>query len=84
MDQFLSMVGIQAMKFAVRSGVALTSQYAMDQCSQLVKKVDDKKLEKELRSLQQLLDGKIKVRTHDGAVFACSNIGRPSLQLSIS
>ncbi|KOS17301.1 Ran-specific GTPase-activating protein 30 [Escovopsis weberi] len=61
MDEFLSLVGVQAMRYAIRSGIALTSSYAIGQCSRLLKSVDDKRLYSELRSLQTLLHGKIKV-----------------------
>ncbi|KAK5995046.1 Ran-specific GTPase-activating 30-like protein [Cladobotryum mycophilum] len=61
MDEFLTAVGVQAMRYAIRSGIALTSSYAIGQCSRLLKSVDDKGLYSELRSLQTLLDGKIKV-----------------------
>jgi hypothetical protein len=62
MDQFLSLIGIQAMKYAVRSGIVLTSKYALNQCSQLVTRIDDRKLEKELISVQKLLENKIRVQ----------------------
>ncbi|TFB06666.1 Ran-specific GTPase-activating protein 30 [Trichoderma ghanense] len=61
MDDFLAAVGVQAMRYAIRSGIALTSSYAIGQCSRLLKAVDDKGLYSELRTLQKLLDGKIKV-----------------------
>ncbi|KAL7962269.1 RanGTP-binding domain-containing protein [Trichoderma compactum] len=61
MDEFLAAVGIQAMRYAIRSGIALTSSYAISQCSRLLKVVDDKGLHSELRILQKHLDGKIKV-----------------------
>lgn len=62
MDEFLATVGVQAMRFAIRSSIALTSSYALDQCARLLKKtVDDKNLYLELRALQKLLDSKIKV-----------------------
>ncbi|RDA85730.1 hypothetical protein CP532_5944 [Ophiocordyceps camponoti-leonardi (nom. inval.)] len=59
MDEFLAAVGVQAMKYAIRSGIALTSTYALGQCSRLLKSVDDKKLYR----LQRLLDGKMRVIT---------------------
>lgn len=61
MDDFLAAVGAQAMRYAIRSGIALTSSYAINQCSRLLKAVDDKNLQSELRVLQRQLDGKIKV-----------------------
>ncbi|XP_044719099.1 ranGTP-binding protein [Hirsutella rhossiliensis] len=63
MDEFLATVGVQAMRYAIRSGVALTSTYALGQCSRLLKSVDDKKLYAELKTLQTLLDSKMKVIT---------------------
>ncbi|EHK23672.1 uncharacterized protein TRIVIDRAFT_148896 [Trichoderma virens Gv29-8] len=61
MDDFLAAVGVQAMRYAIRSGIALTSSYAIGQCSRLLKAVDDKHLHSELRTLQKHLDSKIKV-----------------------
>ncbi|KAL7938710.1 RanGTP-binding domain-containing protein [Trichoderma chlorosporum] len=61
MDDFLAAVGVQAMRYAIRSGIALTSSYAISQCSRLLKAVDDKSLHSELRTLQKHLDSKIKV-----------------------
>lgn len=61
MDEFLATVGVQAMKYAIRSGIALTSTYALGQCSRLLKSIDDKELFSELNSLQKLLDSKMKV-----------------------
>ncbi|KAK4072764.1 uncharacterized protein Triagg1_5809 [Trichoderma aggressivum f. europaeum] len=61
MDEFLAAVGVQAMRYAIRSGIALTSSYAINQCSRLLIAVDDKGLHSELRILQKHLDSKIKV-----------------------
>ncbi|KAL7820619.1 RanGTP-binding domain-containing protein [Trichoderma gracile] len=61
MDDFLAAVGVQAMRYAIRSGIAFTSSYAIGQCSRLLKAVDDKGLHSELRTLQKQLDSKIKV-----------------------
>lgn len=61
MDEFLAVVGVQAMKYAIRSGIALTSNYALGQCSRLLKTVEDKKLCSQLKTLRKLLDSKIKV-----------------------
>lgn len=60
MDDFLSAVGVQAMKYAIRSGIALTSTFALGQCSRLLRSVDDKSRSLQLRNLQRLLDSKIK------------------------
>lgn len=62
MDEFLATVGVQAMRYAIRSGIALTSSYAIGQCSRLLKSVEDKAVHAELKSLRNLLDNKIKVR----------------------
>lgn len=62
MDEFLATVGVQAMRYAIRSGIALTSSYAIGQCSRLLKSVEDKAVHAELKSLQNQLDNKIKVR----------------------
>lgn len=62
MDEFLSAVGVQAMRYAIRSGIALTSSYAIGQCSRLLKSVEDKAVHAELKCLRNLLDNKIKVR----------------------
>ncbi|KAF7536322.1 hypothetical protein G7Z17_g13063 [Cylindrodendrum hubeiense] len=61
MDEFLATVGVQAMRYAIRSGIALTSSYALGQCSRLLKSVEDKKLHSQLKSLRKLLDCKIKI-----------------------
>lgn len=61
MDDFLATVGVQAMRYTIRSAVGLTSTYALRQCSRLLQSVDDKRLYSELRALQRLLDSKIKV-----------------------
>jgi len=63
MDALLSRLGVQAMNYAIRSGLALTSTYAISQCSRLLKTVDDKNLRTELKSLQKRLDSKIQVGT---------------------
>ncbi|GKT99893.1 hypothetical protein FLAG1_01845 [Fusarium langsethiae] len=60
MDEFLATVGVQAMRYAIRSGIALTSSYAIGQCSRLLKSVEDKAVHAELKSLQNQLDNKIK------------------------
>lgn len=46
---------------AVRSGLALTSTYAIGQCSRLLKTVDDRATRTELKTLQTKLDSKIKI-----------------------
>ncbi|SPN99033.1 related to RanGTP-binding protein [Cephalotrichum gorgonifer] len=61
MDTLLARLGVQAMNYAIRSGIAVTSTYAISQFSRLLKDVDDKKLYAELESLQKLLDIKIRL-----------------------
>lgn len=61
MDALLSRLGYQALNMAMRSGIALTSSYAVSQCSRLLQKVDDKGILDELESLQTQLNSKIKV-----------------------
>ena len=63
MDALLSRLGVQAINYAIRSGLAVTSSYAISQCSRLLKSVDDKSLYKELETLRELLDAKIRVRS---------------------
>ncbi|KAJ6439684.1 RanGTP-binding protein [Purpureocillium lavendulum] len=71
MDEFLATVGVQAMRYTIRSAVGLTSTYALKQCSRLLQSIDDKHLHSELRTQQKLLDGKIKVpATHNAACVA--------------
>ncbi|KAK3902529.1 RanGTP-binding protein-domain-containing protein [Staphylotrichum tortipilum] len=61
MDALLQTLGVQTFNFAVRSGIALTSRYAVQQCSRLLKSINDKAVRAELRALQKLLDSKIKI-----------------------
>ncbi len=61
MEQFLSLVGVQAMKLAVRSGIVYTSSYALKQYSHFLATVGDEQLSDELKTLQDDLDCKIKV-----------------------
>lgn len=61
MDALLERLGVQAVNFAIRSGLALTSTYAVRQCNKLLKSVNDKAIYAEIKSLQKLLDSKIKV-----------------------
>jgi hypothetical protein len=62
MDALLQTLGVQTFNFAVRSGIALTSRYAVQQCSRLLKSINDKAVRSEFKALQKLLDNKIKVR----------------------
>ena len=61
MDALLARLGAQAMNIAIRSGISITSAYAIQQYGRLVATVDDKATLSELKSLQKLLDSKIKI-----------------------
>lgn len=65
MDIFLARLSVQAFNasfnFAVKSGVAFTSTYALGQCSRLLKTIDDRPTRTELKALQERLDSKIKI-----------------------
>jgi len=61
MDALLSRLGVQAMNYAIRSGLALTSTYAISHCSRLMKTVDNKGLLSELKTLRKMLDYKIHI-----------------------
>ncbi|KAL2021284.1 hypothetical protein VTK56DRAFT_7363 [Thermocarpiscus australiensis] len=61
MDAFLATLGVQTFNYAIRSGIALTSRYAVQQCSRLLKTVNNKAVHAELKQLQKLLDSKIKI-----------------------
>jgi hypothetical protein len=62
MDALLARLGVQALNYAIRSGIVLTSNYAIGQCSRLLKTVDDREARLELKRLQKLIDSKLKVR----------------------
>ncbi|KAK4044255.1 RanGTP-binding protein-domain-containing protein [Parachaetomium inaequale] len=61
MDALLQTLGAQTVSFAIRSGLALTSRYAVQQCSRLLKSVNDRAVRAELKALQKLLDSRIKI-----------------------
>ncbi|KAJ2898947.1 hypothetical protein MKZ38_003580 [Zalerion maritima] len=62
MDALLARLGAQAMNMAIRSGITITSAYAIQQYGRLVDSIEtDKKTAAELKSLQKLLDSKIKI-----------------------
>lgn len=63
MDALLARLGSHAVNYAIRSGIALTSTYAIGQCSRLLKTVDDRGVRNELRVLQDQLNTKIKILT---------------------
>ncbi|KAF9697929.1 hypothetical protein EKO04_004269 [Ascochyta lentis] len=60
MEVLLAKVTQQAMSYAIRSGIAITSTYAIKQCGRLMKTVDGQE-KQELASLQSRLDSKIKI-----------------------
>ncbi|OAA68680.1 GTP-binding nuclear protein Ran-related protein [Niveomyces insectorum RCEF 264] len=61
MDDFLARLGVQAVNYAMRCGIALTSTFALKQCSRLLKTVDDKAQHAELEALQTTLNNKINI-----------------------
>ncbi|KAH7381323.1 RanGTP-binding protein-domain-containing protein [Phaeosphaeria sp. MPI-PUGE-AT-0046c] len=60
MDVLLAKVTQQAMSYAIRSGIAITSTYALKQCGRLMKTVEGREKE-QLATLQLRLDSKIKI-----------------------
>ncbi|KAF3042755.1 hypothetical protein E8E12_009933 [Didymella heteroderae] len=60
MEVLLAKVTQQAMSYAIRSGIAITSTYAIKQCGRLMKTVDGQE-KQELAALQLRLDSKIKI-----------------------
>ncbi|KAL9586071.1 MAG: hypothetical protein Q9203_003994 [Teloschistes exilis] len=60
MDYFLNNITHQAMTYAVRSGIAITATYAINQSSRLLKTVEGNEKE-EMQDLQEKLDSKIKI-----------------------
>ncbi|KAK7517656.1 RanGTP-binding protein-domain-containing protein [Phyllosticta citriasiana] len=61
MDILLSKVTQQAMNYAIRSGIVITSSYAMKQCSRLLKSVGNIEDRQELATLQRRLEAKIRI-----------------------
>ncbi|KAK0707405.1 RanGTP-binding protein-domain-containing protein [Lasiosphaeris hirsuta] len=61
MDALLERLGVQAVNYAIRSGIAITSTYAVQQCSRLLKTVNDRGIHQELKSLKKLLESKSKI-----------------------
>lgn len=61
MDILLGKVTQQAMNYAIRSGIAITSTYAIGQCSRLVKTAPKGSAREELLNLQVRLDSKIRI-----------------------
>ncbi|KAH7069656.1 RanGTP-binding protein-domain-containing protein [Paraphoma chrysanthemicola] len=60
MEVLLAKVTQQAMSYAIRSGITITSTYALKQCGRLMKAVEGRERE-ELLALQLRLDSKIKI-----------------------
>ncbi|CAN9121458.1 unnamed protein product [Alternaria sp. RS040] len=60
MESLLANVTKQAMSYAIRSGIAITSHYALKQCGRLMKTVEGRE-KQELANLQIRLDSKIKI-----------------------
>ncbi|GFF81959.1 hypothetical protein CNMCM6936_006646 [Aspergillus lentulus] len=61
MDVFLTRLTQQAMNYAIRSGIAITANYAMRQSTRLLKNVENNEEREELLALQQRLQSKIQV-----------------------
>ncbi|KAJ4985344.1 RanGTP-binding protein [Stagonosporopsis vannaccii] len=60
MEVLLAKVTQQAMSYAIRSGIAITSTYAIKQCGRLMKTVEGQE-KQELAALQMRLDSKIQI-----------------------
>ncbi|KAK3717417.1 Ran-specific GTPase-activating protein 30 [Vermiconidia calcicola] len=61
MDVFLGRVTSQAMNYAIRSGVTITTTYALKQCGRLLKETPRSQHRAELMQLQLRLDSKIRI-----------------------
>jgi len=62
MDVFLGRLTSNAMNYAIRSGIAVTTTYALKQCTRLVKETShDGHHREEIRRLQQRLENKIRI-----------------------
>ena len=61
MDLLLSKVTQHAMNYAIRSGITITTGYALKQCGRLVKEAPRGKEREELARLQIRLEGKIRI-----------------------
>jgi hypothetical protein len=61
MDLLLSKVTQHAMNYAIRSGITITTGYALKQCGRLVKEAPRGKEREELVRLQVRLEGKIRI-----------------------
>ncbi|KAK5166837.1 Ran-specific GTPase-activating protein 30 [Saxophila tyrrhenica] len=61
MDVLLGRVTSQAMNYAIRSGVTITTTYAIKQCARLLKETPRSQARDELRQLQLRLESKIRI-----------------------
>ena len=61
MDVFLARVTGQAMNFAIRSGITITTTYAVKQAGRLLKETPRSQQRDELMQLQLRLEGKIRI-----------------------
>ena len=61
MDVFLARVTGQAMNFAIRSGISITTTYAVRQCGRLLKETPRSQQRDELMQLQLRLESKIRI-----------------------
>lgn len=61
MDLLLSKVTQHAMNYAIRSGITITTGYALKQCGRLIKEAPKGKEREELSRLQVRLEGKIRI-----------------------
>ncbi|KAI7093364.1 hypothetical protein KC352_g39889, partial [Hortaea werneckii] len=61
MDAFLKAVTAQTFNFAIRSGITITSTYAIKQCSRLLRESPKSKAHAELQALQIRLESKIRI-----------------------
>jgi len=61
MDILLGKVTQQAMNYAIRSGVTITTGYALNQCGRLLKKAPRSRDREELARLQRRLESKIRI-----------------------
>ncbi|KAG9238754.1 RanGTP-binding protein-domain-containing protein [Amylocarpus encephaloides] len=61
MDAFLGKITQHAVNYAIRSGISLTTAFALNQTSRLLRTVEDDGSRKELGKLQERLDGKIRI-----------------------
>lgn len=61
MDILLGKVTQQAMNYAIRSGITITTTYAISQCGRLLKEAPRGKEREELMQLQLRLQSKIRI-----------------------